>query len=168
MLGIHLQPTPITETDWKEPNEMRIKSIPLPKTEAIQKARTNEIKNLWQSSEKKEGLQFKRELKLLLIDLGRTAERPQSLNPLYYLLIGLASSLNPECFSELHQLWVCRMQPGEKKSLLRSHCFFSSVLSWFFSSGLHFLSWQIGRCMQGTCHLSFSQNCPEEAAIVRP
>ena len=33
---------------------------------------------------REKGLQFKRELKLLLIDLGRTAERPQSLSSLIY------------------------------------------------------------------------------------
>ena len=58
---------------------------------------------------REKGLQFKRELKLLLIDLGRTAERPQSLSSLYYLLIELVFSLNHECLREL--LHGCLVRP---------------------------------------------------------
>lgn len=63
------------------------------------------------------------------IDLGRTAERPQSLNSLYYLLIELASSLNHECFRELLQLWVTDWSPWKRS--LCSGAISSSAMCFF-------------------------------------
>ena len=86
---------------------------------------------------REKGLQFKRELKLLLIDLGRTAERPQSLSSLYYLLIELVFSLNHECLRELLQLWVAECSPGKRSLHLGPT---SSLALWFcwFSPMPHF------------------------------
>ena len=118
---------------------------PTANREAIQNARTNKIKTSGRAQSKKTAIQ--RGPKSLLLDLGKAAEKPQSLNSPYYLLIGPLASLNHKRFTELQTLRAAECSP--RRRCLGSRAV-SSPAMWFwgFCSCSNFLFWGTSWCLQ--------------------
>lgn len=118
---------------------------PTANKEAIQNARTNKIKTSGRAPSKKTAIQ--REPKSLLLDLGKAAEKPQSLHSPYYLWIGPGFSLNHGCFTELHTLRATEHSPGRR--CLGPRAISSPAMSfWGFCSCSSFPFWGTSWCLQ--------------------